>query len=219
MPRSQPVAAGRERPPPHAPGSGTFARGWADSRRPRSMSSARRRTGRSRRRSRRSITLIRDRDGLVPSRVPRYGRILVIEPAPRNLTPADTTSWLAPGGLARALASRWPGVEGHVIDAGATAAGVAALREAALAADLIVVGTVDAPGDPSLAALADALVTTGRPTLAVALRAPWDADAYPAVGTVLATYGIGAPSLDALAAALAGDAPITGRAPVPLASA
>jgi beta-N-acetylhexosaminidase len=169
--------------------------------------------------ARRSIALIRDRDGLVPLRLPRDGRVLVIEPRPRNLTPADTTSSLEPGGLARALAGRWPGVEGRVITAGVAKAEIAALREAALAADLIVLGTVDAPGDPSLVALARALVATGQPTLAVALRAPWDADAYPEVGTVIATYGIQTPSLDALAAGLAGDTPISGRCPVPLGSA
>ena len=82
-----------------------------------------------------------------------------------------------------------------------------------------VLGTVDALRDPSVVALARALVATTQPAIAVALRAPWDADAYPEVGTVIATYGIQEPSLDALAAALAGDAPSSGRCPVRLASA
>ena len=53
----------------------------------------------------------------------------------------------------------------------------------------------------------------------MALRGPWDADAYPEVGTVLATYGIQPPSLAALAAALSGEAPISGRLPVRVATA
>ena len=80
-------------------------------------------------------------------------------------------------------------------------------------------GTVDALGEPSQAALARALVAAGRRVVAVALRAPWDADAYPEVRTVVATYGVQAPTLRALAAALAGDAPISGRLPVRVATA
>ena len=59
--------------------------------------------------------------------------------------------------------------------------------------------------------------SSGQPLIAVALRGPWDADAYPEVGTVLASYGIQPPSLAAVAAAIVGAAPITGRLPVRLA--
>jgi hypothetical protein len=54
--------------------------------------------------------------------------------------------------------------------------------------------------------------------VAVALRGPRDADAYPEIGTVLATYGIQAPTLVALAGALSGEGPISGRLPVRLAT-
>jgi beta-N-acetylhexosaminidase len=167
----------------------------------------------------RSITLVRDRDGLVPQRIAADARVLVVEPRPRDLTPADTTSWLAAGGLASALAARWPGVEGVVVEATVGPEEIAALRDRARAAALVVVGTVDAPGSPTLVELARALGSSGTPVAAVALRGPWDADAYPAIGTVLATYGIQRPSLAALAAALSGDAPINGRLPVRVATA
>jgi len=166
----------------------------------------------------RSITIVRDRAGLVPLGLPADARIVVVEPRPRNVTPADTTSWLPAGGLADALRVRWPGVEGHLIDAIVAADEIAALRVAAASADLIVLGTVDALGQPSTSELAASLRSTDRPLIAVALRGPWDADAYASVGTVLATYGIQAPSLRALADALAGAAPITGRLPVRLQS-
>jgi beta-N-acetylhexosaminidase len=61
-------------------------------------------------------------------------------------------------------------------------------------------------------------VETGTPLVAVALRGPWDADAYHEVGTVLATYGIQPPTLAALAAALLGASEISGRCPVRVAS-
>ncbi len=166
--------------------------------------------------ARRSITRIRDRDGLLPI-VPHAGmRALVIEPRPRDLTPADTTSWLPPGGLAAALRERLPGVEGVVVEADLASADVDALVGRAAGVDVVVLGTVDALGQASVGDLAQALVASGRPVIAVALRGPWDAIAYPSVGTVVATYGIQPPTLRALAAALVGAAPITGRLPVRL---
>jgi len=164
----------------------------------------------------RSITLIRDRDSLLPLRLGPGARVLVIEPRPRDLTPADTTSWLDPGGLAAALRERRPGAESVVVEAAISPEDIAGLRARAVAVDAVVLGTVDALGQPTVADLARALLETGRPVVAVALRAPWDAAAYPEVGTVVATFGIQPPTLRALALALAGDAPITGRSPVRL---
>jgi beta-N-acetylhexosaminidase len=166
--------------------------------------------------ARRSITLIRDRDGLVPLRLAPGTRILVIEPRPRDLTPADTTSSLAAGGLLAAIRERHARSEGRIVEAAVGTAEIAALGERARSVDLVVLGTVDALREPSVGELARALVATGTPTVAVALRGPWDADAYLEIGTVLATYGIQTPSLVALATALVGDAPISGRVPVRL---
>jgi beta-N-acetylhexosaminidase len=143
----------------------------------------------------------------------------VVEPRPRDLTPADTTSWIPAGGLAAALRERWPGLEGIVVEAPIPESEIAAIAGRAGDAVLVILGTVDALGEPSQASLARLLVAGGARVVAVALRAPWDADAYPEVGTVVATYGIQPPSLRAVAAALAGDAPLTGRAPVRLGSA
>ena len=167
--------------------------------------------------ARRSITLIRDRDGLLPVAATDVRRALVVEPRPRDLSPADTTSWLPPGGLAAALAERLPEIEGVIVGPSPTADEIAVLRERAGSSDLVVLGTVDALGQPAVVELARALAATGCPVVAVALRAPWDSDAYPEIGTVVATYGIQPPSLAALADALVGDHPITGRLPVRLA--
>ncbi|MEA2549047.1 MAG: beta-N-acetylhexosaminidase [Chloroflexota bacterium] len=167
----------------------------------------------------RSITRIRDRDGLIPAHLPADARILVIEPHPSNLTPADTSVLLPPGGLAAAIRDRHPTVESIVVVDAVPDSEVGSLRELALAADLTILGTVDALGRPTIVKLARALAAGGRPVVAVALRGPWDADAYPEVGTVLATYGSQAPSLAALVAAVWGDAPLTGRLPVRLAGA
>jgi beta-N-acetylhexosaminidase len=165
--------------------------------------------------ARRSITLIRDRAGLLPI-VGGSTSILVIEPRPRDITPADTTSWLPAGGLAAALAERVARVDGQIVGIRISDAEIARLRERAARADVVVLGTVDALGERSVRDLADALAGVGRPLIAVALRGPWDADAYPAIGTVLATYGIQPPTLAAVTDAITGRAPVTGRLPVRL---
>jgi beta-N-acetylhexosaminidase len=168
--------------------------------------------------ARRSITRIRDRGGLLGRAAAGDARILVIEPEPVDLTPADTTSWLAPGGLAAAFRATGRGqIEGIVVGDPIESAEIVAIRDRAAAADLVVLGTVDALGRPTLVELAGALLTSGRPIVGVALRAPWDADALPELGTVLATYGIQSPSLAAAAAAIVDGAPLSGRPPVRLA--
>jgi beta-N-acetylhexosaminidase len=170
--------------------------------------------------ARRSITRIRDRVGLLGQIVAADARILVIEAQPVDLTPADTTSRIKPGGLAAALRAtgrrRVPGV---VVADPVPTSHIPAIRELAAEADLIVLGTVDALGRPTIVELAHALVGTGRPLIGVALRAPWDADAYPDVGTVIATYGIQPPTLAAAAAAILDGAPLSGRPPVRLGAA
>ena len=166
--------------------------------------------------ARRSLTVLRDRAGLLASAPLRDRRLLVVEPAPVDLTPADTTSWLPPGGLAAAIRGRGAAVDGVVVADPIDERTIATLRDRAAAADAVVLGTVDALGRPSLVALAWALAATRRPMIAVALRAPWDADAIPEVGTVVATYGIQPPTLAALAGALVEGSPLSGRCPVRL---
>ena len=140
-------------------------------------------------------------------------RVLAIMPRPADLTPADTSSSVAPG-LAAALRRDHRLVDEVVVEQRPDAAAVAALRDRARTADLVVVGTIDGHRQPEQLALVDAVAATGTPTIAVALRGPWDVARYPDAATVLATYAILPPSLAALADVLAGRASATGRLPV-----
>jgi beta-N-acetylhexosaminidase len=81
-----------------------------------------------------------------------------------------------------------------------------------------VLGTAAASLDPAQAELADAVISTGVPTITVALRTPFDLAVYPAATTHACTYGILRPSLDALAAALFGRIAFCGNLPVRLPS-
>jgi beta-N-acetylhexosaminidase len=163
----------------------------------------------------RSITLVRDEVGCLPLRLAPERAVLAVMPAPADLTPADTSSGVRPG-LAAALRRRHPRVEEIVTAQAPTAAEIAAVRERAAAADLVVVGTLAATFRPEQVELVAAILDTGVPTVTVALRTPWELGAYPEALVHVATYGILPASLEALADALFGVIPFRGRLPTPI---
>ena len=120
------------------------------------------------------------RCGRLPLRLPAEATILAVMPTPTDLTPADTSSVVAPG-LAAALRARLGRVEELVVPIAPADAEIAAVRERARAADSMRRRRDDrsALGSPGQAALVDALAATGTPTIAVALRTPWDVATYP----------------------------------------
>lgn len=164
----------------------------------------------------RSLTLVRD-DGLLPLRLPPEARILAIMPVPEDLTPADTSSFVTPG-LAKALRLQHPNVDEVVTAQRPERAEIAAVRDRAAAADLVVVGTISAATGSPQAALVAALAAAGRPLVTAALRTPWDITAYPMATTHVCTYSIRPGAMTALASALfgraRGDRPFPGRLPV-----
>ena len=166
----------------------------------------------------RSITLGANPRGLLPMRAGTAGaagRILAVMPRPTDLTPADTSSTIQPA-LAAALRRYHADVDEVVVEPEPDAASIAAVRERAAAADHVIIGTIDAHRLTAQLRLVEAVAVTGTPTIAVAMRGPWDIAAYPAGVTSLATYSILPGSLDALAAVLVGQAQPIGRLPVRL---
>ena len=77
-------------------------------------------------------------------------------------------------------------------------------------------GSVSASLRPAHAALCQALLATGVPTVTVALRTPFDLAAYPSSTTHACTYGVLEPSCEAVAGALFGERPFRGRLPAPI---
>jgi beta-N-acetylhexosaminidase len=168
----------------------------------------------------RSITRLRDRARVLP--LPAGRRLIVVAPPPTDLTPADTSSYLRLG-LAEALREGGFAVDelsGSMdpssVEIGALLVAVDGLRGGDDAGPIVVVGTIDALVHAGQARLVEALVSAGATVVAVALRTPVDLLAYPAAPSVVATYGLQAPSLRAVAAALAGRIPFSGQLPVRL---
>jgi beta-N-acetylhexosaminidase len=145
--------------------------------------------------------------------LPAHARILAIMPQPTDLTPADTSSTVPPG-LGRALLTRFDSVEEVVVGVAPMPVEIASLRERAAGFDAVVVGTIDAIRQPAQFDLVEAIASAGRPTVAVALRTPWDVARYPASVAAACTYSILPDSLEALAAGLVGAIPFAGQLPV-----
>lgn len=163
----------------------------------------------------RSITLIRDDAGLLPVATDPDLEVVVIEPRPRDLTPADTSAMVAPS-LATAVRRRWASTTSIVVDGAAADGDVRRAVAAARDADLVVLGVAAASSEPTEAALAKAVLQVGTPAAGVALRSPADVAALAEAPTVLCTYGLRAPSTEALAAVLAGERTATGTLPIDL---
>ncbi|HEX8905896.1 MAG TPA: glycoside hydrolase family 3 protein, partial [Longimicrobiaceae bacterium] len=166
--------------------------------------------------ARRSITLARDTQGLVPLAAGAR-RVLVVTYAEAN----DPVS-----GLAFARALRQPGrvVVSARADARTSDAELAALRAGADSADVVVVaafvsplarsGVIGARGP--LPAFVEDLSRAGKPVIAISFGTPYLLDAFPSVPAYLLAWGGEDVCQEAAALALLGQAPITGRLPVSL---
>jgi len=155
----------------------------------------------------RSITLLRNDAGVLPLDPSQCVAVVMVQPT--DLTPAETSSYDEPG-LATALAGRFAEVRDIVVSPDPTSQEIAAACELAGDADVVVAGTITAT--PAQGALVQALAPIA-PTVAVALRTPFDVTQYPAIETYLCTYSVLGPSLDALVDVLCGR-PAPGHLPV-----
>jgi beta-N-acetylhexosaminidase len=164
----------------------------------------------------RSMTLVRNDDGLLPLRLADGARVAVIQPRPTDMTPADTSSHV-PALLAEAVRRRHSMTDELVVEHSPTDADIAALAARVAGYEMVVLGTTSANLVPAQAALAQRVGGLGVPTVTVALRTPWDLAAYPAARTHACSYGILPPTIDALAAALFGEQPFSGHLPVEIA--
>lgn len=161
--------------------------------------------------ARRSVTLVRNDDGVLPLSGQNLRSILVLEPKPTNVTPADTSA-LYPAGLGRAVTDRHEHVTSITFPHSPEPAEVASLVQTAEGHDLVIVGTVNTTDGQS--SLVSRLVEGSIPVVTVAMREPQDLGTYPGAPTHVCTYSGHLPSMEAAAAAMFGEARFEGRLPV-----
>jgi beta-N-acetylhexosaminidase len=162
-----------------------------------------------------SMTLVRDRAGLLPLKLPPTASVAAVIPRPRDLTISDTSSYVTPA-LAAAARRYHPRVVEFLVPMNPSPSEVGELRKTLGHYDLVLMGTISAIDQPGQAALVNALLADGVRTVVIALRLPYDIAAFPTAPTCACTYSILPPSMEALAAALWGHAPFPGKLPVTL---
>lgn len=164
-----------------------------------------------------SITLVRDRDNLLPIRIETDKRIAVVIPTPKDLTPADTSSYIQPK-LAESIRTYHSRTDEFSIpyspDENETASILARVREY----DLIVIGTINAYAEKNQAEFVREALKLGKPVIVVAMRLPYDLAAFPQASTFVCTYSILEPSMRAVAQALFGRGAMKGQLPVSIPS-
>ncbi|TDP97892.1 glycoside hydrolase family 3 protein [Labedaea rhizosphaerae] len=153
-----------------------------------------------------SITLLRNQDGVLPIAANSGKHVLVAgwgSTTTRTLTDALTAKGLT-------VQRFWTGNPSQ--------ATIDAAVAAAKANDLTVVTSYNAWGDTTQQSLINQLLATGKPVVVVSIGGPYDIAYYPSAPTYLATYGYQAVSMNALANTLTGTEP-TGKLPVTIRSA
>jgi len=164
--------------------------------------------------ARRSVTLLRDRDTFLP--VPSGGRTVLVQYMPETELRAGRT-------LAAAVRQALPQSRGFKIGPNVSATTLDSIAHAAAGADRVIVATyvrrIEGEGrfaiPAHVAAWIDTLATRER-VVVVSLGNPYLIRQFPSVGSYLVTYGVADVLERAAAAALLGQAPITGTVPVSL---
>jgi beta-N-acetylhexosaminidase len=162
----------------------------------------------------RAVTLLRDRDALLPLSSARA--IAVVTYAPELEATAGRR-------FAIELRTAIPGARVHRISPRSSRGELDSLARVVAGAERVIVTThvrtIEGEGrfaiPPEIAAWIDSLARAER-VVVVANGNPYVIQQFPAVGTYLVTYGIGEALERAAARAVAGLAPITGKAPISL---
>lgn len=161
----------------------------------------------------RSMTLVRDRDGLVPL---RPGRIL-------SITYSDDVSPFGADRLHGILAAELPGLSRVRLEEPVADVVLDSVARWAEEADLVLFvadvrvrsGKGSVAVDPAVAERVRRIAAR-RPVIMISLGNPYLLQQIPEVGTYLLAWGSGRASQEAAARALLGHAPIGGRLPIPI---
>lgn len=161
----------------------------------------------------RTTTLLVNEGSLLPLSLRAHAKLLVVGADPAS--PSGTTG-PPTGVLARALTGL--GFTATALSTGTapSSAAIASAVAAARDADAVVVATYNVTAGSSQKTLAEQLVTTGRPVVAIAVRNPYDVAQLPSVPAYLAAYSWTDVELRAAARVIAGKVAPRGRLPVPV---
>jgi len=145
----------------------------------------------------RSVTILRDAEGLIPLRPDQ--RLLALDCPPRDVTLAIDIPY-SHAWLVEALRRSHQEVQALTL----TSETWSDALQAAQQADVILLSSVNAHRDAEALRMMRRVAQSGRPVIGLALGTPYDATALPEIGTYLATYDYSQPALEATARVLLG---------------
>lgn len=164
--------------------------------------------------ARRAITLLRNRNRLLPIAISAGERVGVIEFAKHRFSAVEDSRHYGCS-LASLVRARHPETTSLVLDA-IPANGTASASQIVEQSDKIIIATRNAHLVESQASLVRRLIALGKPTAVVALRNPYDLMAFPEADCHVAAYGDSPCLLVAVRDVLFGDHQPSGKLPVNL---
>lgn len=157
-----------------------------------------------------ALTLVRNKH--LPLKLAADQTVLVLGPSYGGAT-VEKTAEVATA-LGAGIKAYHPAVVELTLDRKPSAAGMAAAREKAAAAAVIVYGMYNGHKYPEHQTLLKDLEATGKPLIVVGMGEPYELTAMPQIGTYIAAYGYQAPNLQGVGALLFGKMVPTGKLPV-----
>lgn len=162
--------------------------------------------------ARRSITLVKDDDRLLPLHLQGGERLGLVEFAPASFSPVEGAA-CSDGCLRQLVAERHGSFDYLCLDVAPQGA-EAVLASFVEGVDVVVVVTRNAHLIEEQAAMVRRILEHGKPVVILAARNPYDLVSFPAASVYVASYGDCPASLKAAVAVLFGDDEPQGKLPV-----
>ncbi len=160
-----------------------------------------------------STTLVRNDDELLPLRLNSGERIVVLSPQRNTMTMVEDR-YYSDDLLADILQQYHPAVEIVPVAPGPVEEACKKLLQITSESDIFIIATVNAHLDEQQAELVRWLVSSKRRVIVIAVRNPYDLQAFPQLRTYLVTYEYTRPALVAATRVLFGEKQALGHLPV-----
>lgn len=160
-----------------------------------------------------STTLVRNEDALLPLRLKSGERIVVLSPQRNTMTMVEDR-YYSDDLLADILQQYHSAVEIVPVAPGPVEDTCKELLQTASETDIFIIATVNAHLDEQQAELVRCIVSSKRRVIVIAVRNPYDLQAFPQLRTYLVTYEYTRPALVAAARVMFGEKQALGHLPV-----
>jgi beta-N-acetylhexosaminidase len=160
-----------------------------------------------------STTLVRNEDALLPLHLDAGERIVVLSPR-RNSISMVEDRYYADDRLTDIMGQYHTNVKTLSIVSGAVENACGNLLQTTSESDIFIIATVNAHLDERQAEIVRYLVSSGRRIIVIAVRNPYDLQAFPQLRTYLVTYEYTRPALVAAVRVLFGERQALGHLPV-----